>query len=64
MAENGDGMAENGDGTEEQTMYKLVLVGNSNVGKTAFLWRYTGKAFEPAYKATVGIDFMPKIVER
>lgn len=45
-------------------MYKILIVGNSGVGKTAFLVRYCDNAFSPAFVATVGIDFKVKTVFR
>ncbi len=45
-------------------MYKILIVGNSGVGKTAFLVRYCDNSFSPAFVATVGIDFKVKTVFR
>jgi small GTP-binding protein len=42
---------------------KLILVGDSNVGKSAFLRRFALDEFvEPDYRATIGIDFRIKSV--
>jgi len=57
-------MAENGDATEDLTMHKIVLAGNTSVGKTAFLLRYSGEDFQPDLTATVGVDFFSKTIER
>lgn len=57
-------MAENGDTTEDLTTYKIVLAGNSGVGKTAFLIRYSGDDFKPTIAATVGVDFKTKTIDR
>ncbi|XP_032990629.1 ras-related protein Rab-3D isoform X2 [Rhinolophus ferrumequinum] len=38
-------------------MFKLLLIGNSSVGKTSFLFRYADDSFTPAFVSTVGIDF-------
>ncbi|NWZ45691.1 RB18B protein, partial [Brachypodius atriceps] len=39
---------------------KLLLVGDSGVGKSSLLRRFTDGAFEPGLKPTVGIDFKVK----
>ena len=45
-------------------MFKLLLIGNSSVGKTSFLFRYADDSFTPAFVSTVGIDFKVKTVYR
>ena len=45
-------------------MYKILIVGNSGVGKTAFLMRYCDDTFSPSFVATVGIDFKVKTMYR
>ena len=45
-------------------MYKTLIVGNSGVGKTAFLVRYTDDHFLPTFVSTVGIDFKVKTLFR
>ena len=45
-------------------MYKILIVGNSGVGKTAFLVRYCDDAWSPSFVATVGIDFKVKTLFR
>jgi len=47
----------------EEFMYKVVLVGDENVGKTSILVRYTEKRFIESYKPTLGTDFAVKVVE-
>ncbi|KAM6312361.1 ras-related protein Rab-18-B-like isoform 3-T3 [Podargus strigoides] len=39
---------------------KLLLVGDSAVGKSSLLLRFTDGAFEPCLKPTVGVDFKVK----
>ena len=51
-------MAEN---TSEIT-YKILLLGDSSVGKTCFLKRYTDNTFQDAYLSTIGFDFKFKSV--
>lgn len=43
-------------------MFKLLIIGNSSVGKTSFLFRYADDAFTSAFVSTVGIDFKVKTV--
>ena len=38
-------------------MFKLLIIGNSSVGKTSFLFRYADDRFTSAFVSTVGIDF-------
>lgn len=45
-------------------MFKLLIIGNSSVGKTSFLFRYADDSFTPAFVSTVGIDFKVKTVFR
>lgn len=45
-------------------MFKLLIIGNSSVGKTSFLFRYSDDTFTPAFVSTVGIDFKVKTVYR
>ncbi|KAF0032315.1 hypothetical protein F2P81_014605 [Scophthalmus maximus] len=45
-------------------MFKLLIIGNSSVGKTSFLFRYADDAFTSAFVSTVGIDFKVKTVFR
>ncbi|XP_073423908.1 EF-hand calcium-binding domain-containing protein 4B [Dendrobates tinctorius] len=43
-------------------MFKIVVVGNSSVGKTSFLRRFCEDSFYPGTSATVGIDYSVKTV--
>ncbi|XP_039370413.1 ras-related protein Rab-3D isoform X2 [Gopherus flavomarginatus] len=45
-------------------MFKLLIIGNSSVGKTSFLFRYADDSFTSAFVSTVGIDFKVKTVYR
>ena len=38
-------------------LFKLVLVGDSSVGKTSLLLRFADDSFEDNYISTVGVDF-------
>ncbi|KAG5841534.1 hypothetical protein ANANG_G00200530 [Anguilla anguilla] len=43
-------------------LIKLLALGDSGVGKTTLLYRYTDNKFNPKFIATVGIDFREKRV--
>lgn len=40
--------------------YKVVLLGEISVGKTAIISRFLYDKFDDKYQATIGIDFMSK----
>ena len=41
---------------------KIMIIGESLVGKTALITRYTNNSFSGSYLTTVGIDFQTKII--
>ena len=43
-------------------MFKIILLGNSSVGKTSIVNRFIGDRFESDYTATVGPEFQAKIM--
>ncbi|XP_038148359.1 RAB3D, member RAS oncogene family, a [Cyprinodon tularosa] len=45
-------------------MFKVLIIGNSSVGKTSFLFRYADDSFTSAFVSTVGIDFKVKTIYR
>jgi len=49
---------------QEDTLVKLMMVGDSEVGKTAMLTRMCDDDFHDAYIVTIGVDFKSKTVER
>jgi len=42
---------------------KLLMIGDSGVGKTCLLLRYANDSFSPTFITTIGIDFKIKNVE-
>ena len=61
-------MAGNGDRsdfpkTTYDVLYRLVLIGDSGVGKTAILLRYSDNMFNTSFITTIGIDFRIKTIE-
>ena len=50
---------------EEETYdekLKLMIIGETKVGKTALITRYTKNTFTGTYLTTIGIDFQVKYV--
>ena len=45
-------------------MFRILIIGNSAVGKTSFLIRYCDDNFTSAFVSTVGIDFKVKTIVR
>ena len=45
---------------ENKTLLKLILLGNTGVGKTSLMRYYTCGRFTESYKATIGADFITK----
>jgi len=50
-------------GDKDADLVKLMMVGNTYVGKTAMLTRMCDDDFNEAYIVTIGVDFKQKIVE-
>lgn len=44
------------------TNLKLLIIGESGVGKSSLLLRFTDDAFDPEQAATIGVDFKVKTV--
>jgi len=45
-----------------ETLIKLVIIGDSGVGKSNFLFKFIEGQFSPAHVATIGFDYKSKIV--
>merc|ERR1711915_645221 len=43
-------------------LFKLLLIGDSGVGKTCIIFRFTDDAFSSTFISTIGIDFKVKTV--
>lgn len=44
-------------------LFKLLLIGDSGVGKTCILFRFSDDAFHTTFISTIGIDFKIKTIE-
>ncbi|XP_014246087.1 ras-related protein Rab-13-like [Cimex lectularius] len=45
-----------------QATYKVLVLGDSNVGKTCIVHRYCDETYYDTYTSTIGIDFKQKII--
>ena len=45
-----------------ETLIKLVIIGDSGVGKSNFLFKFIEGQFSPLHVATVGFDYKSKII--
>ena len=43
--------------------FKIIMLGNSNVGKTSIVNRFIGDRFLNDYKATIGPDYQFKLLQ-
>ena len=55
-------MAAAKDGRTFDLQVKLLMIGDSGVGKTCLLLRYANDSFSPTFITTIGIDFKIKTV--
>ncbi|KAK6318027.1 hypothetical protein J4Q44_G00113180 [Coregonus suidteri] len=53
---------EEGAASAPDRLFKIILVGNSSVGKTSLLRRFCDDCFYPGTSATVGIDYSVKTI--
>jgi Ras-related protein Rab-1A len=42
---------------EYDYLFKLVIIGNSSVGKSSLLLRFADDSFSDSYLTTIGVDF-------
>lgn len=47
----------------KKQLLKIIILGDSGVGKTSLMHQYVSKKFDNRYKATIGADFLTKDVE-
>ena len=46
----------------KKALLKVIILGDSGVGKTSLMNQYVNKRFSNQYKATIGADFLTKDV--
>ena len=51
------------DGKQYDFLIKLLLIGDSGVGKSCILVRFADDAFSPSFITTIGIDFKIRTIE-
>ena len=52
------------EGKQEMILYKILLLGNSSVGKTSFLLRFCDDKYDPETLTTIGVDYKKKFIKR
>ncbi|KAF2664937.1 hypothetical protein BT63DRAFT_428887 [Microthyrium microscopicum] len=48
--------------SRKKALLKVIILGDSGVGKTSLMNQYVNKKFSASYKATIGADFLTKEV--
>uniref|UniRef100_A0A8B9LAV0 RAB7A, member RAS oncogene family n=1 Tax=Astyanax mexicanus TaxID=7994 RepID=A0A8B9LAV0_ASTMX len=48
--------------SRKKVLLKVIILGDSGVGKTSLMNQYVNKKFSNQYKATIGADFLTKEV--
>jgi len=46
------------DGKDYNYLFKIVLIGNSGVGKSSILYRFSEDKWEEKFVPTIGVDFV------
>lgn len=46
-----------------QYIFKIILIGDSGVGKTSLMTRFTDKSYEESNLTTIGVDFKIKTID-
>ena len=47
---------------KQRRIFKIIVIGDSNVGKTCLTYRFCGGKFPEKTEATIGVDFREKNV--
>lgn len=56
-------MSDNEELAGEEYLFKIVLIGDSAVGKSNLLSRFARNEFDSNSKATIGVEFQTQVVE-
>lgn len=46
--------------SRKKTLLKVIILGDSGVGKTSLMQQFVNSKFSHQYKATIGADFLTK----
>ena len=49
--------------TEKKKIFKIIVIGDTNVGKTCLTYRFCSGKFPEKTEATIGVDFREKWVD-
>lgn len=47
----------------QRRIFKIIVIGDSNVGKTCLTFRFCGGKFPDKTEATIGVDFREKTID-
>ena len=47
---------------EYDYVFKLLLIGNSSVGKSSLLFRFVENVWDDSFVPTIGVDFVSKCI--
>ena len=50
-----------GDNQEYDYLFKILMIGNSSVGKASILFRFTENVWDDGFVPTIGVDFVSLI---
>ena len=53
-------MSKKGQPNRKKILLKMILIGDSGVGKTSLMKQFVNKEFSGEYKSTIGADFISK----
>lgn len=51
-----------GEGASSEYSFKILIIGDAAVGKSAILTRFSENSFLPNYQSTIGIDFNSRMI--
>lgn len=51
-----------GEGASSDYSFKILIIGDSSVGKSALLTRFSDNVYLPSYTSTIGIDFNSRMI--
>lgn len=54
---------QNGSVTDDNMVFKFILVGDTGVGKSSILLKYSEDKFDSEHHVTIGVDFRSKIIQ-
>ena len=61
-ARDGDATAATIEKVVQNRIFKIIVIGDSNVGKTCLTFRFCEGKFPGKTEATIGVDFREKVV--